>query len=218
MSTPEQTSAVTQSAIQAFVGDLFRLLLRMDAEATPTAEGAPTGLHEYGRHCDPTGKKPSPETWWTRSLARLLTDAGYPAGKEQNYPDLPGCSTADRCDNVIVLPDGRRLWLEAKGAWKEYWRQQGSLGKYRLYLTGQRKSAAADVKKLLPLRPPAADLIGFLLLGFDSTNHPMLEDVAEFAAGNSLTNPLWWHASCHWPDRYRSGRRVHAWVWIRITT
>jgi hypothetical protein len=194
---------------------LFMALLLMDAEATPTPDGHATGLSWYGKHRHPQQVKPKTEPSWTQRLEELLEDAGFETYKEISYPEDPAFCAKRLCDNVVVFPDQSVMWMENKGAWKEWWRQQGKVGKFRSHLMESGNSALHDVEKVAPLCEPHAQWLGILLLGFDSSAAPMEPDVAEFAARAQIDCEPWVPASMHWPDRWRPGERVHAWFWWR---
>src|SRR5262245_15494133 len=99
-----------------FAALVLSLLRRMDREAVARADGKATGLWWYGGHARPELKRPQTEVEWSRRLGALPAEAGYPTRREVPYPDKP----RDRCDLVVTLMDGRRMWLEVKGAWKDY--------------------------------------------------------------------------------------------------
>src|ERR1700722_15194978 len=87
---------------------LFKILRQMDAEAGPTKNGSLTGLSWYGGHYEPEKKRPRTEVCWSKRLAELLPIHGFPTALEVPYPNQRRC----KCDNVITLEDGRRLWME----------------------------------------------------------------------------------------------------------
>src|SRR6266516_533646 len=113
---------------------LFRVLLQMDAEAVLTADGQPTGLNYYGKYGHPSHVMPQTEPSWTQRLEELLITPAFKARKERPYPLIDGCSSDNRCDDVIEFTAGPILWLENKGAWKEYWRREGKPAKFRSHL------------------------------------------------------------------------------------
>ena len=102
--------------MNTFANTLLNTLREMDTEASTTFKGSPTGLNFYGGYYRPTLQRPPTETSWTRRLKEMLTIAGYPTKAEVYYP-----GSKLRCDNVVTMPDGGLLWLENKGAWKQYW-------------------------------------------------------------------------------------------------
>lgn len=109
---------------------LFTCLRRMDGEASRPAghKGLeyPTGLYWYNGHSGERGT----EVAWTRRVPSLLREApGYSCDREVRYR-----GTSKKCDLVIGLPDGKRLWVEVKGSWKEWWGRRGSLGMFRSLL------------------------------------------------------------------------------------
>ncbi|HWE97265.1 MAG TPA: hypothetical protein VG269_25120, partial [Tepidisphaeraceae bacterium] len=206
---------MSQSPIPDFTVDLFMALFEMDAEAEPAADGSPTGLNYYGRYRHPDQAKPQTEPSWTQRLKELLEAFGHTVRKECSYPDSPGCSPSNFCDNVVTFADGRILWLENKGAWKDYWVRKGMLGKFRSHLLVSQNSAAHDVQKLAPLVGPHADYVGLLLIGFDTISDPMDAEMDEFRRVTLLDRLPWMTASVNWPDRWRVGHRIWAWFFWR---
>lgn len=202
------------SPMHDFTQALFTALMLMDGEAVPTLEGRATGLNWYGKHRHPTQVRPQTEPSWTQRLQELL-DEEYETYREIQYPDYPNRSTRRLCDNVVIFGDDTVLWMENKGAWKEYWRQEGKVGKFRSHLLESGNSALHDVDKIAPLCQPHAQWLGLLLLGFDSAAAPMDDDVREFAQLGALDRAPWSSASIHWPDRWRPAENVHAWFWWR---
>lgn len=198
-----------------FTDALFNALLVIDREAAPSAEGRPTGLSWYGKYRHPGQAKPQTEPSWTQRLEELLIQDGFDCYKEIRYPDDPGNAARRHCDNVVIFADDSVLWMENKGAWKEYWRERGSLGKFRSHLMESGNSALHDVEKVAPLCEPHAQWLGILLLGFDAPAAPLEPDVADFTSLANLDSAPWVAASMHWPDRWRDGQRVHAWFWWR---
>ena len=203
--------------MKAFADVIFSVLRQMDAEASGLFRGSPTGLNFYGGHYRPGLKRPPTETSWTRRIKELLSASGYPTAAEVNYP-----GTRCRCDNVVTMPDGKVLWLENKGCWKQYWIDQGKTGIYQSYMFHPLKpnllekshTVPLDLAKLKTLKKPHADRIGYLLLGFDSVAHPMLDDVRELVTMAGLDAACWSAFSTSWDDVHRPGKRNHAWLWI----
>jgi len=199
---------------------VFKAIRKMDDEACSPNDGEPTGLSWYGGYFRPQCSRPPTETSWTRRLAQLLPKYGFPTKREVSYPNAPSL----RCDNVIQVAGGGKLWLENKGAWKDYWIQKKNEKIYRSYLLhplvpglDQTKTHTVplDLQKLYSLRRPEADYIGFLLLGFDSEDAPMDADVEELVRLAGLRRSPWTQATTGWQDRYRPRCRVLAWLWQR---
>lgn len=199
---------------------LFDCLRQMELEALPNEIGEPTGLCWYGGHARPDQKRPQTETNWSRRLCDLLNERGVQTEREVRYP-----GTRWRCDLRIFLRDNLQLWLEIKGAWKSYWLQKGGDYFYRSYLfhpllpelDEKSHSAAQDIDKLRTLSPNDADFIGFLLLGFGSTEAPMHDDVTEFERLAGLHSIPWSGRSTTWADPYRENHRTSCWMWISST-
>lgn len=208
--------------MNGFAQTLLATLRRMDAEAAPTANGWATGLNWYGGHREPKKKRPRTEVCWSQRLAELLPERGYATRAEVRYPSLPRC----KCDNVITLPDGKTLWLENKGAWKDYWIQQRRPIIDRSYLlhplvsnldTTKSHTVPLDLQKLSTLAGHHADYVGLLLAGFDRDNAPMLDDVAELVRLAKLDTPPWSSVRDNWRDAQRAGMNVRCWFWWRPT-
>jgi hypothetical protein len=195
-------------------------LRAMDHEATTvSAKGSPTGLNWYGGHARPELKKPQTEPEWSKELARRLTDGGVESAAEVPYPNSPRA----RCDAVSTLPDGSRVWIEIKGAWREYWRQYGKLGTYRSYLLHplvagldpKSHTVPLDMEKLAGLSPEDASFVAILLVGFDSAEHPMDADIDKLRTLSGLGAAPWTEIAEEWPDPHRDGECVHCWLWLR---
>ncbi len=199
-----------------FANTLLAALRQMDAEANTTFKNSPTGLNFYGGYFRPTLKRPPTETSWTRRLKEILTTVGYPTKAEVHYP-----GSKRKCDNVVTMPDGSLLWLENKGAWKQYWIDYGNTGIYRSYLFHPLKpglmkkthTVPHDLQKLATLKKPDAHRVGYLLIGFDSVNAPMQDDVCELAALAKLDAARWMAFTTSWSDGYRPGQCIHVWLW-----
>lgn len=206
--------------MDALASAVLASLRQMDREAVPRPDGQATGLWWYGGHARPGLKKPQTEVEWSRRLGVLLTAAGYPTRREVPYPDKP----RDRCDLVVTLNDGRRLWLEVKGAWKDYWVARGGAGIFRSYLLhplvpypSMKKghTAALDLAKLTRVGPPDADLVALLLVVFDTDDAPAAGDVEELVSLAKLDRAPWSTFADDWKDA--KGRGVHARLWLRDT-
>lgn len=185
-----------ESTTETIASTLFALLRQMDQEASTVCKGHPTGLQDYGRHARPELKRPQNEPEWSKRLARLLTERGLPSSAEVKYPHDP----RKKCDVVATLGPGQRLWIELKGAWRDYWRKQGGMYIYESYLFHPLKeglddkshTVPRDIEKLARLHPPEAQQLGLLLIGFERPDDTMDADVA--SCGNwlgSAASPTW---------------------------
>lgn len=202
---------------------LFSALRRMDAEATTICAGKPTGLSSYGYHARPDLKRPQTEPEWSKRLAVLLTAAGFPARAECRYPGLPA-GKRNSCDVVVELPDGGgRLWLELKGAWRDYWKARGGLGIYRAYLLHPREPGLVekshtvphDLTKLARLAPTDATAVAALVVGFQADDDPMDQDVADLVRLEKLDQAPWATFTDRWPATHQPGHSVRCWLWSR---
>ena len=199
---------------------ILHILRGMDAEATTTRRGHPTGLNWYGGHIRPDLDRPQTEPLWSKEIACRLTDYGY-----DTVSEVPCPGKKWRCDLVVQRPDREKIWIEVKGAWKEWWRQQGGGDLiYRSYLlhplvpnldTSKTHTVPFDLERLGTLRPPDATDVGMLLVGFDSCKNPMDADVAELVDLAGLGEWPWIGVHTAWPDAYRPGERVRCWLWLR---
>ena len=185
-----------ESTTETIASTLFALLRQMDQEASTVCKGHPTGLQDYGRHARPELKRPQNEPEWSKRLARLLTERGLPSSAEVKYPHDP----RKKCDVVATLGPGQRLWIELKGACRDYWRKQGGMYIYESYLFHPLKeglddkshTVPRDIEKLARLHPPEAQQLGLLLIGFERPDDTMDADVA--SCGNwlgSAASPTW---------------------------
>jgi hypothetical protein len=216
---------MTEKLLPHIPAMLFGALRQMDAEATTSRNGQPTGLNWYGGHARPHLKKPQTEPCWSKRLAELLTERGLPTTAEVPYPSSTG-GRRRKSDLVITLPSGQRFWIEVKGAWKAYWAATGKLGIYRSYLAyrpgsnllAKSHTAALDLDKLASLGRHDATHVGLLLVGFDSGAFPMQNDIDAFCQREKLDRPPWKLNSATWPDARRPNESVRCWFWWRHTS
>lgn len=188
----------------------------MDAEATTVRNGHPTGLSWYGAHARPElkGKFPT-ECEWTKRLSALLCELSRGSRAECAYPGDSG----EKCDIVVIPAEGARLWLEVKGAWKQWSIENGYRSTYRAHLLareskGRSHTALTDLAKLNAITREHGTHIGLLLIGFDGAES-MHDDVDEFVVLAGLDEPVWCEWSDSWPDSRRPGQSVRCWLWIR---
>lgn len=217
---------MASAATETVASTLFALLRQMDQEAATVRNGHPTGLQDYGRHARPELKRPQNEPEWSKRLARLLTERGLPSAAEVKYPDVP----RQKCDVVVTLGPSERLWIELKGAWRDYWRRKGSLYFYESYLLHPLKeglddkshTVPRDIEKLARLRPPHAQHQGLLLVGFESPDDTMDADVAllvRLARQRGLTDleSDWQGHTDRWDSAHVANQTVRCWYWTRPT-
>jgi len=207
--------------MEALIPAIFRSLRRMDEEANIKIEGYPAGLSWYGGFFRPELEKPQTEPCWTKRLAQLLPGEGYPCDSEVRYSAVS--LKGRRCDIVATLRDGSRIWIEIKGAWKDYWRQNKGEGIYRSYLLHPLEVALdpkthtvpIDLHRLKSIRPSDGSRVGCLLIGFDSNEFPMDADIQKLQRLAGLKRAPWKMASAEWPDALRPGCKVRVWFWHR---
>ena len=127
-----------------------------------------------------------------------------------------------KCDLVVSLDNGERLWLEIKLAWKA-WANCKSPPTYAnpfypSYLRGSKirsHSLRDDFQKLNTLCP-ATDHRAVCLVGFDSLADPMDGEVSDIFQEAQLDDPGWQRAmNTHWPDRRNTTFRINVLVWWR---
>lgn len=208
--------------LQPLASSIFAALRRMDDEATTVASGKRTGLWSYGYHARPDLRRPQTEPEWSKRLAALLTAAGFPSRPECRYPGLPA-GQRNSCDVVVELPSGGRLWLELKGAWRDYWAAKGNLFIYRSYLLHplvpdldpKSHTLPHDLTKLGRLSPDEASAVAALLIGFEADGDPMDADVQELVRLARLDASPWVEFSDRWAASHAVGHHVRCWLWAR---
>lgn len=220
------SSAETTTQAATLATTLFELLRQMDQEATTVCNGHPTGLQDYGRHARPELRRPQNEPEWSKRLARLLTERGLPSAAEVKYPADP----RKKCDVVVTLGPQQRLWIELKGAWRDYWQRQGSLYLYRSYLlhplveglNDKSHTVPRDLEKLTRLSAPEAQQVAMLLIGFERPDDTMDGDVGDLvrlARERGLTDlETGWQAfTDRWDSAHVPSQTVRCWYWTRPT-
>ena len=192
---------------------IFAALRHMDREALQRPNGQPTGLRWYNGYLDssldPDGKGQSRvEDLWSCRVAELLGGNGTSARNQVYYP-----GTRRKCDLVLESSEGRRFWIEVKGAWTEYAYSYGPVVNkaYKKYLY----CTADDIGKLRALRKPDAYWIGLLLLGFDRPARPITDKDLQII--RSRCGAGWEEESDGWDERWWKGYRASVWFWWRAT-
>ena len=199
---------------------IFKYLRRMDEDATTvTNTGSPAGLNDYGRHARPDSKRPSAEVEWSNRLATMLLEDGTSTQREVQYPKADGPGRKKRCDLLVTAEGGATVWIEVKGAWRDYWRGGGIYQSYLLHplVAGLDKTKThtvpLDLLKLSTLRSPAADFVAELVVGFERPDDPMDGDIAKLVSLAGLSD--WATASDSWMSPTVQGQRVRCWFWHR---
>lgn len=200
---------------------LFSALRQMDVEAvTLLGSGAPTGLSDYGRHARPELKRPQAEVEWSRRVAQLLRIEGFAVTTEVPYPAyaVPVTRRRQRCDLVIDLGEDGKLWLEVKGAWRDYW--GGKSGIYLCYLLfplapeydlGKDHTVPFDLAKLKALKQPEAQHVAELLIGFERHDDPMDTEIGSLIRLAELDQ--WQTHVDAWDSTVVPSQRIRAWLW-----
>jgi hypothetical protein len=199
---------------------ILSYLRLMDAEATtPTQAGIPAGLNDYGRHARPDLRRPSAEREWSRRVSTLLSQNGFPTSLEVKYPNQTDRGRKS-CDLVIDLSSGERAWIEVKGAWRDYWKGGFIYRSYLLHplepgLDPKTHTVPLDLVKLSSLRLPEAAFVAELLIGFESPDDPMDEEIETLVSLSGLSE--WDKAYEAWMSQTVVGQRVRCWFWHRST-
>ncbi len=210
-------------AIDSLGSRIFDHLRTMDAEAcTVTPSGQCTGLSDYGRHARPDLQRPQAEVEWSKRLSQLLKPDVSSVACGKRYPEYAVLKSRGRqwCDLVITIAMGR-LWLEVKGAWRDYW--GGKSGIYRSYLfhplvTGLPAKTHAvpfDLQRLSRLKPGDADYVGELLIGFERPDDPMDDDIRTLTQLAGLEG--WSACSGSWPSAIVPNQQIRSWLWYKPT-
>src|SRR4051812_15792646 len=100
--------------MDAFANELLDVVRGMDDEATTPVNGVRAGLCDYAIHVGSNPKRY--EVAWYRGIVSHLIRRGYDARADVDYPDGSG----RECDVLVRFTASRSLWLEVKGAWKQW--------------------------------------------------------------------------------------------------
>ena len=212
-----------ESVAEKMADMLFKFLRLMDNEAeTPVGEGFRAGLVNYAAHRGMGARQD--ERSINQGLKELFSQFGWTAETEVRYP-----GRRKKCDIVVSVPSTGKLWLEIKLAWKAWFSaakrkiEYNSESIYRSYLLGplyggleKSHSALQDIEKLGSLGHPEADYVTGLLVGFDSTDSPMVQDVEDLVDKSGLLEKEWSVFGPEiWHDRNCDKCRFCCWCWIR---
>ena len=174
---------MTAHFIRILADKCFASLRQMDKEATTILKdtGAPAGLSGWGWHVNPDAGKTEVE--WTKRIANdLQRDRIRCDPPNKPYPNC----MRKRCDLVVYGDDQYPIWIEIKGAWRDYWNGKGIYLSYLLYplvegLTPKSHTVPLDLIKLEMLRAKDASYVAELLVGFEKPDDPMDADRAQLA-------------------------------------
>jgi hypothetical protein len=195
---------------------------QIDLSCSSTLHGIERGIcnvkgHYSAEALEATGAKLTEETITSWLLSRRLASAGLPSDLERRYP-----GARKRCDLVVTLPGAESGWIEVKYAWKTWFNCDGSSVRnkvYGPYLYGDKyhpHCALNDFRKLEGLSPSDAKWAGFLLIGTDSTRHPMAADIERLESLVDLDRAGWKRvAQRYWQDRRCTGFGIGCWFWLR---
>jgi len=224
--------------MKEFAVDAFESLRAIDLEANTLVGHAEAGLCGAVTHwrkqikagvCDgPTNwRTMKEEATWTWRLRTHLEERGYQYVKKDKEEEARKYGTK-RIDAIIAIQPDEKLWLEIKIAWKHYRRSSGTFhdnsSTYSSYLMGKSKSRshslARDFDKLEKLRGEEGDQLGVLLIGFDSNQLTMLDDIDRLSNSERLSQRGWLQVGpSQWNDRRcvktEITGRITCWFWWR---
>lgn len=205
---------------------VFASLRAMDREATHgRASGQPCGLCDYAYFVRPELKRPQNEVEWSKRITADLIGAGLNSSDQLYYPSyaiLPGFKR-QRCDVVVPVRGGGRLWLELKGSWRNYW--GGTSKIYRSYLLhplvanldeSKKHTVPLDLRRLARLRHPDATHVAELLVSFESMADPVADEIDTLRRLAGLHE--WSEHLDSWESPTVPDQRVRCWFWWREVT
>ncbi|MFH1999833.1 MAG: hypothetical protein ABIK28_09140 [Planctomycetota bacterium] len=177
--------------IEAVATAAFRALREMDAQC-------PTGLCNYVSVSPYSGKKRKDEPAMTWGVTKALAENWRVEQSEHDYPEGDG-----KCDRVLELSDGSRLWLEIKLAWRAWFYEvvkYNDTRAYNGYLGGayHSHSVAGDFTKLERIGRDHARYVALLVIGFDAADGKMSADMAALAQRENLSQRRWHLLSDAW--------------------
>jgi hypothetical protein len=177
--------------IEAVAAAAFRVLRQMDAQCA-------TGLCNYVSVSPYVGKKFKDERAITWGVTNALAEEWDIEQCEHNYPQHNG-----KCDRVLELSDGSRVWLEIKLAWRVWFHEAvkwNDARAYNGYLTGAHHShsVAGDFKKLERIGRDYGRYVALLVIGFDAADGKMTADMAGLANSENLEHRGWHFLSDSW--------------------
>ena len=177
--------------IETVASAAFRALREMDAQC-------PTGLCDYVSVSPYAGKQRKNEHAMTWGLTKALAEKWHIEQCEHDYPKGGG-----KCDRVLELTDGSRLWLEIKHIWRAWFYKvvkYNDTRAYAGYLSGAHHShsVAGDFTKLERIGRDHARYVALLVVGFDAADGKMSADMAALAEREKLQQRGWHLLSDAW--------------------
>jgi hypothetical protein len=179
------------SEIKGVAAAVFRAVRDMDA-------ACPTGLCNYVSVSPHAGKNRKDEPAITWGVTNALAKRWRVEQCEHAYPQGGG-----RCDRVVELSDGSRLWLEIKLAWRAWFYKVvkwNDMRAYNGYLGGAHHShsVAGDFTKLERIGRDHARYVALLVVGFDGADGKMSADMTALAQRENLEERGWHLLSDAW--------------------
>jgi hypothetical protein len=101
--------------------------------------------------------------------------------RELPFADRP--TSRERCDLLVAKAEDR-IWIEVKGAWKQYAADDLRPGNRNSAFVKHLHAAAHDIDKLTPLLGPHATVVGLVLVGFDTEDDPVTASHLEIPTGH----------------------------------
>lgn len=194
----------------------------IDSECTTILHGTEAGLCNVKRQFSEearveTGKRLTEETVISWQLSKSVANLGLKTSIEVSYPH-----SKKRCDLVIRSEDNKSVWIELKLASKTWLnckgRTTGTSSSYKGYLFGDdsHPGTAHDFAKLEGLTGRYASRLGMLLIGFDSLQNRMDDDVVKLAVQERLADRGWTLSrQDSWLDRRDERFGINCWFWSR---
>lgn len=159
------------------------------------------------------------ETRWSNELAEVMNARGVRTTHQGPYR-----GSRKTCDLVACLGGTAELWIEIKGAWlvtRPFVHADGRRiggtknSSYMKHLFREGESALNDVTvKLAGISGPDK-YVGFLLIGFDSVQLRMDQEIGELEAKGQLASGQWARLYREWPNQLDQDYRIRCWFWYR---
>jgi len=211
-----ETSETLDARLRRVCTALLQTFIEMDAEAAIPAMPGASGLQWYrgSRH------KFSIKRRWLRELRRRLAAQGFPTRLNVVFKAGVG-----RCDCVVEFAPGAALWLEVVGVWKSFSCRIGQSKQYRCALfhpllpnpVAGINTVPNALQRLRALQAPAhaRTYAGVLVLGFETPEDPLEQDIEVLERISELRDECWKRESRTWVTNEKHPERVSAYFWVR---